>query len=319
MIRIPFDEVQGALERALLPLGFSVTRAELCARLFAETTRDGVYTHGLNRFPRFLAMIKNGSVNPSAEPERVAGFGGLERWDGNLGPGNLNARAAMGRAMDLAREHGIGAVALAQTNHWMRGGTYGWQAADAGLFGICWTNTLANLPPWGAQESLVGNNPLVMAVPRAGGRNVVLDMAMSQYSFGTLSAYESRSEQLPYAGGFNPEGQLTTDPAAIVASGRALPIGLWKGSGLAIVLDLMAAMLAGGQATHQIGREPERESGLSQVFVAIAAGQADSIADAVLDSLKGARHPGEQTLRLREENLRLGLPVEEAIWNSLRF
>ena len=317
MIRIPFGEVQGALERVLQPLGFSPPRAALCARLFAETTRDGVYTHGLNRFPRFLAMIRNGAVNPQAEPVRVAGFGGLERWDGRLGPGNLNAWAAMARAMELAREHGIGAVALAQTNHWMRGGTYGWQAADAGFFGICWTNTLANLPPWGATEALVGNNPLVMAVPRAGGRNVVLDMAMSQYSFGTLSAYESRGEQLPFAGGFDGDGKLTTDPAAIAASGRALPIGMWKGSGLAVVLDLMAAMLSGGLATHQVGTEPERESGLSQVFVAIRAGAADGIADGVIASLKGARYPGEETLRVREENLRLGLPVEDAVWKAV--
>ncbi len=316
MTRIPFGEVQGALERVLAPLGFSPARAELCARLFAETTRDGVYTHGLNRFPRFLAMIRNGAVDPCAEPVRVAGFGGLERWDGRLGPGNLNAWAAMARATELAREHGIGAVALARTNHWMRGGTYGWQAADAGFFGICWTNTLANLPPWGATKPLLGNNPLVMAVPRAAG-NVVLDMAMSQYSFGTLSAYESRGEQLPFAGGFDGDGKLTTDPAAIAASGRALPIGMWKGSGLAVVLDLMAAMLSGGLATHQIATHAERESGLSQVFVAVRAGEAEGIADGVIASLKGARYPGEETLRLREENLRLGLPVEDAVWKLL--
>ncbi len=318
MIRIPFAEVQGALEAVLRPLGFSSERASQCARLFAETTRDGVYTHGLNRFPRFVAMLRNGAVDPAAEPVRVDGLGGLERWDGRRGPGNLNAWAAMARAMELARQHGIGAVALAQTNHWMRGGTYGWQAADAGFFGICWTNTLANLPPWGATEPRVGNNPLVMAVPRAGGQNVVLDMAMSQYSFGTLSAYEGRGEQLPFAGGFDRDGNLTKDPAAIAASGRALPIGMWKGSGLAIVLDLMAAMLSGGLATNGIAAEAEQETGLSQVLIAVAGGGADSIADGVIASLKGARYPGEETLRVREENLRLGLPVEEAVWSSLR-
>ena len=214
------------------------------------------------------------------------------------------------------KQHGIGAVALANTNHWMRGGTYGWQAADAGCFGICWTNTLANLPPWGATEPLIGNNPLVLAVPRTSG-HVVLDMAMSQYSFGTLSAYEARGQQLPYAGGFDQEGQLTTDPAAIQASGRALPVGMWKGSGLAIVLDLMAAMLSGGKATWQIEREAERETGISQVFIAVAGGAADGVADGVLASLKGTRYPGEETLRVREENLRLGLPVDDALWSEI--
>ena len=105
---------------------------------------------------------------------------------GGGGPGNLNAQASMSRAMALGREHGIGCVALGNTNHWMRGGTYGWQAADAGMIGICWTNTLANLPAWGAKMPGLGNNPLVIAVPRPEG-HVVLDMAMSQFSYGALA------------------------------------------------------------------------------------------------------------------------------------
>ena len=93
----------------------------------------------------------------------------------------------MERAIALGREHGMGCVALANTNHWMRGGTYGWQAVDAGAIGICWTNTMANLPAWGAAEPRVGNNPLVIAVPHARGP-VVLDMAMSQFSSGRSRA-----------------------------------------------------------------------------------------------------------------------------------
>ena len=333
MLRVPFIDLQQALETALLPLGFSADRADLCARLFAETTRDGVYTHGLARFPRFVATVKLGVVQPSASPRLVSAFGGLERWDGSLGPGNFNAWASMERAIALAREHGIGAVALANTNHWMRGGTYGWQAADAGLFALCFTNTLPNLPAWGAVAPTVGNNPLVLAVPRAGGANVVVDMAMSQYSYGTLSAYAKRGEPLPFPGGFDAEGVLTTDAAAISATERALPIGLWKGSGLSMTLDLIAAMLSGGQAAHQIPRDPLRESGLSQVFVAIDPTHLGSdrealeaTAEAVLadlhtavpvDPAKPVRYPGEQTLATREENLRLGVPVDEELWRQL--
>jgi 3-dehydro-L-gulonate 2-dehydrogenase len=159
MHRIPFEQVQAMLTAALMRLGFAAGRAELCARLFAETTSDGVYTHGIERFPRFVAMVRNGSIDVHAEPLTVARFGGLERWDGRGGPGNLNAYAAMEAAMALGREHGIGCVAMANTNHWMRGGTYGWQAAEAGRIGICWTNTMPNLPPWGAKQPCIGNNP----------------------------------------------------------------------------------------------------------------------------------------------------------------
>jgi 3-dehydro-L-gulonate 2-dehydrogenase len=332
MMRVPFPELEGALQAMLLRLEFAPERAALCARLFAETTRDGVYTHGLARFPRFVATVKLGVVKPAEVPTKVSGVGGIERWDGNLGPGNLNAWAMMQRTMELARQHGIGAVALANTNHWMRGGSYGWQAADAGFFGMSWTNTLPNVPAWGATAPTVGNNPLVLAVPRPGGENVVLDMAMSQYSYGSIEKYMKRGEPLPFPGGFDEQGQLTTDAAAIWKTNRALPIGLWKGSGLSMALDLFAAMLSGGLATHQIPRESLKESGLSQMFVAIdpaaLGGEAAmrATADAVIANLhaavpevagKAVRYPGEETLRVREENLRMGVPVDEGLWEQL--
>ena len=331
MVRIPFDEVEARLAIVLRGLAFSEERAGLCARLFAETTCDGVYSHGVNRFQRFVAMVRNGSVDPAAEPRVVARFGAMERWDGRRGPGNLNAWAAMERAIALGREHGIGCVAMANTNHWMRGGTYGWQAADAGEIGICWTNTMPNVPPWGGIEPAIGNNPLVIGVPRAKG-HVVLDMAMSQFSYGALESYRRRGELLPVEGGLDEQGKLTRDPGAIEQSQRLLPVGFWKGSGLAVVLDAMAAMLSLGNATHQIVNDPLRESGLSQAFVAIDARtlgdetRVDEIADEVVQSLHRShpadadspvRYPGENTLRLREENRRLGLPVDEAVWEEI--
>jgi 3-dehydro-L-gulonate 2-dehydrogenase len=331
MLRIPFDELYASLHRAMKHLGLTGDRAALCARLFAETTRDGVYTHGLNRFPRFVETIRNGSIDIHAEPTKTAGIGAIERWDGHRGVGNLNAHASMNRAIALAKHNGIGAVALANTNHWMRGGTYGWQAAEQGFFAICWTNTLANLPAWGATTPTLGNNPLVIAIPRPGG-HVVLDMAMSQFSYGALSAYSKSKHLLPVDGGFDTAGHLTRDAAAIESSQRALPVGYWKGSGLSLVLDMLAAMLSGGLASHQIPRDPFRESGVSQIFLAIdPTSIADpqeitEIAEGILDSLKHAtpahpdkpiRYPGEQTLQLREENLRLGVPVDPEIWRQL--
>jgi 3-dehydro-L-gulonate 2-dehydrogenase len=339
MLRVPYDDLCAAILRATLHLGLTGERAALCARLFAETTRDGVYTHGLDRFPRFAQMVANGSIDVHAEPTRVlddaAGTASLaiERWNGNLGPGNLNAHFSMQRAIVVAHQYGLGCVALANTNHWMRGGSYGWLAADAGCFAVCWTNTLANLPPWGASTPALGNNPLVLAVPHSNGAHVVLDMAMSQFSYGTLSAYSDRGQQLPVPGGYDLAGSLTTDAAAIEASKRALAIGYWKGSGLSLVLDLFAAMLSGGRATHQIPLDSLRESGTSQVFLAIdpstfaARAELDRIADAVLASLRLAtpidparpvRYPGEQTLHLRQENLRLGVPVTPAVWAQLQ-
>ena len=328
-MRIPYQELNDVLLRVLLKVGFEQVRAELCARLFADTSRDGVYSHGLNRFPRFMAMISSGVVDIHAQPKLIASCGAIERWDGRRGPGNLNAYASMERAIALSRQHGVGCAALANTNHWMRGGSYGWQAADAGAIGICWTNTLPNLPPWGASEPRVGNNPLVIAVPRSDGR-IVLDMAMSQFSIGALESYRRRGEQLPVVGGFDSKGQPTRDAAAIEASGRTVPIGYWKGSGLALMLDLLASLLSGGSATREIPRDSLQETELSQMFIAFDLQRIDQnethekLVNEIIEFVHGTdpsetvRYPGERTLQVRKENLEKGIPVEKEVWEQIQ-
>jgi len=343
MLRVSYQDLYDVLLRVL---GFEPERARRCAQLFADSNRDGVYSHGLNRLPRFLAMIQSGLINIHAEPELLTSSGPMssrpmssgpmssgpmERWDGKIGPGNLNAWQVMERAIALSREYGIGCVALANTNHWMRGGSYGWQAADAGVIGICWTNTLPNLPPWGAADPRVGNNPLVIAVPRPKG-HVVLDMAMSQFSYGALASYRMRGELLPVDGGFDLEGRLTRDPGAIEASNRPLPMGFWKGSGLALMLDLLATLLSGGKASYQLEPVPERETRVSQVFIAIdsssphSAATASQVADEIIEHFQSpaysagerVRYPGYRVLQTRRENLANGIPVEPFIWQQLQ-
>jgi 3-dehydro-L-gulonate 2-dehydrogenase len=201
----------------------------------------------------------------------------------------------------------------------MRGGSYGWQAADAGALAFCWTNTLPNLPPWGSARPLLGNNPLVIAVPRQSG-HVVLDMAMSQFSYGALAAYRARGEQLPVDGGFDKEGRLTRDPAAVEESGRPLPVGFWKGSGLALLLDMTAALLSGGLATHQIPTEVVNETRLSQLFLAFDLTRltgTEHVADDIVESLQGVRYPGEHTLQVRRENMEQGIPVNPEVWEQV--
>ena len=318
LLRVSFDELRDTIQRALATTGLDEDRARLCARLIAESTCDGVASHGLNLFPRLITMIRSGVVDVHARAARVSAHGAIERWDGRRGVGALNAHEAMDAAIALSRSHGIGCVALANTNHWMRGGTYGWQAADARCVGLCWTNTLPNLPPWGAEAPRIGNNPLVIAVPRAGG-HIVLDMALSQFSYGALASYRKRGEQLPVDGGFDAAGRLTRDPAAIEASKRPLPIGSWKGSGLSMLLDMMAALLSGGRATHEIPADPERETGLSQVFIAVDAAslatqdEASRMIDAVVAST-GVRYPGQRSAETRRVNLSEGIPVNGDAW-----
>ncbi len=332
-MRIFYEEMKEKLQSILVKNGFDEKRAEESAKNFADSSLDGVYSHGYQRFPRVIGYIKKGYIDVDAVPEKITGFGAVERWDGHLGMGNLNAKMAMDRSIELAKEHGIGMVAMSNTNHWMRGGAYGWQAAEAGCIGICWTNTCPNMPAWGAVDGRIGNNPFVLAVPDQNGNHVVVDTAMAQYSYGKLSVCRQNGEQLPYPGGYDEEGNLTCDPAAIEKTRRVVPIGYWKGSGLSIVLDLIGGMLTLGRTVTKVGKECESEYGLTQVFIVIRPevlnqdpDKAQEILEETLKDIQDSipvkegrtvRYPGQGTLIRRRENLKNGIPVNEEIWKKI--
>ena len=329
MARISFDTLQQVIFEAFTRAGMVEETAQACARTHAESSRDGVYSHGLNRVPRFVDYLHRGWVVPDAQPTLVKKLGVIEIYDGNLGPGILNAQTATARAMAIAAEQGVGIVTLRNTTHWMRGGSYGWQAADKGFVAICWTNTESCMPAWGSKKPRLGNNPFVMAVPRKKG-HIVLDMAMSQYSYGKLQVTRLKGETLPTLGGFDRDGNLTDVPGLIEESMRILPTGFWKGSAFAILLDTLAAVLSEGLPTNQIDALNKGScTGCSQVFMVIDPRQlggeefSDQVADSVADYVNGSepaedgrpvRYPGESTLRIRAEHLANGVVVDDSVW-----
>jgi 3-dehydro-L-gulonate 2-dehydrogenase len=329
-IRIPYTEMQSIFKRILLKYDLAEEHAEKCAGIFTTNSLEGIYSHGVYRFPRFIDYIKKGYIDVSAKPELIHAAGVLEQWNGNLAPGPLNAEFCTHRAMEIAEENGMGCLAIAETNHWMRGGTYGWQAARNGFVFIGWTNTEANMPAWGAKDRRLGNNPLVFAVP-FGKEAIVLDFAMTQFSYGKMEAAQLEGNSLPFPGGFNVEGELTDDPAAILESWRALPIGYWKGAGLSLLLDILATILSAGDSTHKLSKRAA-EYGVSQVFIAIDIKKLNNfpaiemaISDIIADLKESVpdgpgtaiRYPGEQILLTRKENLKLGIPVNKQVWDEI--
>lgn len=330
MVQVPVHEMETTFVRLLEKAGMETVKARRCAAIFTANSIDGVYSHGVNRFPRFVEYIRNGYVQPNKEPERTGAVGMIEQWDGRLGPGPLNAVMATERAMALARENGMGCVALANTNHWMRGGYYGWQAAQKGFVFIGWTNTIANMPAWKATENRLGNNPLVIAVPYQ-GEAVVLDMALSQYSFGAIEQAALQGRPLEVDGGYDTAGHLSRDPAAIRQSQKALPAGYWKGTGLALLLDILATILSGGQSTAAI-TEQGTEYGVSQVFMAIHISSLPNypVIEAAIEQIladyhhvpvvPGEKivHPGERILRTRKQSREKGIPVVQSVWDAIK-
>ena len=232
--------------------------------------------------------------------------------------------------MKLAEEYGIGCVALSNTNHWMRGGAYGWQAATAGYVFIGFTNTIANMPAHSSIDSRLGNNPLVIGLPYLDSA-IVLDMAMSQFSFGSMELAALKNEMLPVFGGYDKKGSPTKDPKAIMESGRPLPVGYWKGAGLSLLLDLLAAILSAGLSTHEISKR-KIEYGLSQVFISINIKKLSNhssipaLVNNIINDYKRSvpenemapiLYPGERVLKNRKRNSENGIPVLKSVWEQI--
>ncbi len=333
MTRISFDEMKATVKKAFILAGMPEDRAEICARIHTESSRDGVYSHGLNRVERFVDYIHKGWIDVHATPTLDSNLGALEIYNGHMAPGILNAIFAMNRATEIAEKNGVGLVSLNNTTHWMRGGTYGWLAAEKGYIGICWTNTESCMPAWGATSGGIGNNPFIMAVPRKEG-HLVLDMAMSLYSYGKLQVTRLKNQKLPYPGGFDTNGVLTDDPGAIEESRRILPMGFWKGSGFAILLDVLASLLSGGLSTAAIDKFDKGSCGsCCQVFIAInplkinTQELIDKVLSETITQIKTSVpvtetseifYPGEQSFKTRHENLAIGIPVDDGVWAKVK-
>lgn len=332
-MRVQYKDLLAKFERILESRGLKKEYAHAAAGVFAQNSLDGIYSHGVNRFPRVVRYLEKGEIDPYAIPECEIQMGAMERWNGHRGFGPLNAKLAMDRACELAKQYGIGIVALGNNNHWMRGGSYGWQAANQGCIGICWSNTMPNMPAWGGKDRRIGNNPIVMAIPRSSGKHVVIDCAVSQFSYGKIQEARLKGQQLSVPGGYDSNGNLTTDPAEIEKTWRVLPMGYWKGSGISIALDLIATVLTNGNSVHKIGTFGE-EVGLSQVMIAIDPSKmnsvdlTDEIVDQILTNIKESEpvqengsiyYPGERELIAREENLKNGIPVMDEVWETLEL
>ena len=331
MIYVQYEEAVKRMARGLERF-LNAQDAKRFAEIFAGNSLDGVYSHGMNRYPRYLSDMESGLCDAKVtQAERVSGLGGLEVWDAHFGVGPLIAQQMAERAIELARTHGIACVALRNNSHWLRAGRYGLMMADAGMMGLCMTNTCMNLVAYGAKEPSTGNNPITIAIPRRAG-SLVMDMAVSQYAFGKLEIMAQEGGMLDTPCGYDTDGNLTNDPKKIVESGLMTPMALWKGSALSIMIDLMVSMLSLGRTSLTIGTPADGEKGMSQMFVCMnpaavidmdkAEAQMEKTI-AFLNSLEpkdgahGVHAPGENLEKTRARNRERGIPVTEDTWQKI--
>ena len=331
MIYVQYEEAVKRMARGLERF-LNAQDAKRFAEIFAGNSLDGVYSHGMNRYPRYLSDMESGLCDAKVtQAERVSGLGGLEVWDAHFGVGPLIAQQMAERAIELARTHGIACVALRNNSHWLRAGRYGLMMADAGMMGLCMTNTCMNLVAYGAKEPSTGNNPITIAIPRRAG-SLVMDMAVSQYAFGKLEIMAQEGGMLDTPCGYDTDGNLTCDPKKIVESGLMMPMALWKGSALSIMIDLMVSMLSLGRTSLEIGTPADGEKGMSQMFVCmnpaavIDMDKAEAQLEKTIaflnglepkDGVHGVHAPGENLEKTRARNRERGIPVTEDTWQKI--
>lgn len=331
MIYVTYEEAVSQMTKGLERFMNGQT-AQRFAEIFAGNSLDGVYSHGMNRYPRYLSDMACGLCDAAVtEAERVSGLGGLEVWDAHFGVGPLIAQQMANRAIELAKTHGVACVALRNNSHWLRAGRYGLMMADAGMMGICMTNTCMNLVAYGAKVHSTGNNPITFAIPRKAG-SLVMDMAVSQYAFGKLEIMAQEGGMLDTACVYDLEGNLTNDPKKITQSKMMMPMALWKGSALSIMIDLMTSMLSLGRTSLEIGTPNEGEKGMSQLFICMnpaAVVDMDRAEEQMERSIEflnalepkdgkhGVHAPGQGLEKTRARNREHGIPVTEETWQKI--
>lgn len=267
-------EARALVARAFARAGVTAPgMAEAAARHLVLTEMMGIPTHGLARVASYIGRIAAGGIDPAAVPVVTAPAPALLRMDARAGLGAGVAQIAVARTMEIARASGIGACFVRNATHFGAIAPLAWIAAEAGFASFVTANSAPMLAPPGGRGIAVGNAPTGIGLPHAGGRHVILDMALSVAARSKLRGAAERGEAVPDTWALDAEGRATTDARAAL-NGVLQAIGGRKGAALAVTLDLLAAGLAGAAMLSDVGdnhRDPSARPDLGQLYILIDA------------------------------------------------
>lgn len=326
-VLLAVETLTDLVERCFAGAGVDRADAAVVAEVLVYADLRGIDSHGITRVPNYLARVSAGLAGGSERMAAPRADGATARLDAGHALGPAAARRAIDLSVELAREHGLGLVALARATHFGAAGFYARRAATRGMVALVLSNAPRNVAPFGAAEPFVGTNPLALAVPVGRHGEFVLDMSTSVVPRGLIRRAAARGQALAPGMALDAEGRPTTDAAAAL-EGSLLPVGGPKGSGLAMGISLLAALLAGGDFDDEMDSMYEdfsRPQNLGQAFLAIDPwrfGDRDA-ATARLEGLVDRLHAlapaegfgqvlfaGEDGDLCERERRRAGIPVE---------
>jgi len=260
------DELRAVSADVLGVLGVPQDLADQTAESLVHSNLLGHDSHGVQRLLQYSEWIANGQVRPDARPELTRSFGSIALVDGNWGLGQPAARRATDVAIDLALRHGVSAVTISRCNHIGRLGEYVEAMAESGCVGLAFCNSGPIVAPSGGSRRTFGTNPLAWAAPRADGPAFVLDFSTAGVAEGKVSLSLARGEEVPPGNLIDARGNPTTSPRDLYDGGALLPFGGHKGSGLALMIDLLGGLLTGMGAAPM----PDYQGGNGTVFITLS-------------------------------------------------
>ncbi len=328
------QELERWLHRAFRVAGMTEGEAAVTARVLAESDLRGVYSHGSVRLGEYAALVRKGAWVAGTDPLPVAQFCALAVFEGRNGVGPYIASRMAEHAVQLASVYGLGGVWVRNGGHFGAAAAYSMQVARQGFLGIVCTNTSPAMAPWGGKAPVLGNNPWSIAIPAPEGRwPIVLDLANSVVARGRIRAARDRGETIPTDWALDGEGRPTTDPAQAL-NGTLLPIGGYKGYGIAVMIEVLAAGLAGASLSYEVGspRDPTTHQRLGHAFIAIDVSRlrpVDAFRAHIADLVRALRGsprrpgvhqifvPGEPEALRAEEQGKVGIALPEEVRQSL--
>ena len=334
-VRVDFARLRYFIAQAFEAVGMPAEDARAVAALMAQADLQGSDGHGVIRLGPYIRRIREGGVNLHPKIAVVTEKAGMALVDGDNAMGHLVMKRAAEVAIAKARTSGVAWVGVRRSNHAGPASLYARMPLEHDMIGLYFAVGNANhLPPWGGLELLLSTNPLAAAIPAGEEPPIVLDMATTVAAYGKVKAKAARGEAMPEGWMIDREGRPLTDPKR-AAEGFLLPIGGYKGYGLALVVGLLAGTLNGaamGRDTIDFNKDFSSPTNTGQAIAAIDpaafgdVAQFKSAVDKLLRDLRGAErmpgveriwYPGEQSHERIAAYRREGIPVAGSVMGTL--
>jgi delta1-piperideine-2-carboxylate reductase len=325
-IDLSISEIYDLAYKTMLANGCDSYNAAALSDIISRAERDGSHSHGLFRVPGYVKALRSGKVNGKAKPIVTKKTAVVVHVDGNGCFAPLAQATGLPELAEVALESGIAALSLTNIHHFAALWPETEFLADRGLVGIACTAYMPTVAPAGSTEKLFGTNPISFAWPRPGKSPVCFDMATSSMALGDLQIAARDGKKVPLGTGLDKSGKDTTDPAEIVA-GVLLPFGGYKGSAIALMVELLAAGLTGEQFSYEAKMNDNGDGGPPRGGEMVFAFSPEKIAGAgweahvegfmdQLSGLNGVRIPGE---RRHKNRLNKGSrPINSALIETIR-